>query len=141
MLAECSIDVCLVAATITSVRLEPGDDVRVDPQRNLLLHRPVEDSAPGIGPVKNLRGISCVDLVVGQSLQRPYLRLNVCRQLSHVLLDRPSLMSHRLACRHDTPAPRVEIRPSVGHQHNLGPHHANGSPRLPLSSLLADRTS
>ena len=72
-----------VAATITSVGLEPGDDVRVDPQRNLLLHRPVEDSAPGIGPVKNLQGIGRVDLVVGQSLQR--LNLRLCQYHAHQL--------------------------------------------------------
>ena len=77
MLAERSIDVRLVSATATSLGLEPGYDVRVEPQRNLLLYRPVEDSAPGVGPIENLRGVGRVDLVVGQSLQRPYLRLNV----------------------------------------------------------------
>ena len=66
MLTEGPIDVRLVAATITSVGLEPGNDVRVEPQRNLLRHRPVENSAPGIGPIENLRGIGRVDLVVGQ---------------------------------------------------------------------------
>ena len=80
MLAERSIDVRLVSATATSLGLEPGYDVRVEPQRNLLLYRPVEDSAPGVGPIENLRGVGRVDLVVGQSLQRPYLRLNVWRQ-------------------------------------------------------------
>ncbi len=83
MLAECAIDVRLVAATITSVGLEPGDDVRVDPQRNPLLHRLVEDSASGVGPIENLRGIGHIDLVVGQSLQRPNLRL--CQHHAHQL--------------------------------------------------------
>ena len=72
-------DVRLVAATIAGSGLELGDDVRVDPQLNLLLHRPVEDSAPGVGPIKNLRGIGRVDLVVGQSLQH----LNLCLYQHH----------------------------------------------------------
>ena len=49
---ERSIDVRLVFATSTSMGLEPGYDVRVKPQRNLLLRRPVEDPAPGVGPVE-----------------------------------------------------------------------------------------
>ena len=77
MLTERSIDVRLVPATVTSMGPEPGYDVCVNPQRNLLLYRPVEDTAPGVGPVENLRGVGRVDLVVGQSLHRPYLRLNV----------------------------------------------------------------
>ncbi len=83
MLTECSFDVRLVAATIAGSGLEPGDDVRVDPQRNLLLHRPVEDSAPGVGPIENLRNIGRVDLVVGQSLQR--LNLRLCQHHAHRL--------------------------------------------------------
>ena len=75
MLTERSVDVRLVSATATSMGLEPGYDVRVEPQRNLLFDRPVEDTAPGVGPVENLRGVGRVDPVVGQSLQRPYLRL------------------------------------------------------------------
>ena len=73
VLAERSIDVRLVSPAVTSTGLEPGDDVRVDPQRNLLLYGPVEDPAPGVGPVENLRGAGRVDLVLRQSLQRPYL--------------------------------------------------------------------
>ena len=68
VLAERSIDVRLVSLAVTSTGLEPGDDVRVDPQRNLLLYRPVEDPAPGVGPVENLRGVGRVDLVFRQSL-------------------------------------------------------------------------
>ena len=64
MVAERSIDVRLVSATATSLGLEPGYDVRVEPQRNLLLYRPVEDSAPGVGPIENLRDVGRVDLVV-----------------------------------------------------------------------------
>ena len=80
VLTERSIDVRLVSATATSLGLKPGYDVRVEPQRNLLLYRPVEDSAPGVGPVENLRGVGRVDPVVWQSLQRPHLRLDVWGQ-------------------------------------------------------------
>ena len=34
-------------------------------------HGSVEDPAPGVGPVENLRGVSRVDLVLGQSFQCP----------------------------------------------------------------------
>ena len=72
VLAEGTIDVRLVS-TSAGLGLEPCNDVCVDPQRNLLLHRPIEDSAPGVGPVDNFRGVGRVDLVVGQNFQRPYL--------------------------------------------------------------------
>ena len=78
VLAEGAIDVRLVS-TSAGLGLEPCNDVCVDSQRNLLLHRPIEDSAPGVGPVDNFRGVGRVDLVVGQSFQRPNLRLNVWR--------------------------------------------------------------
>ena len=74
------------SAIATSSSLEPGYDVRVEPQRNLLLHMPVEDPAPCVEPVEILRGFGHVNPVVGQSLQRPYLRLNACRLFSNVLL-------------------------------------------------------
>jgi hypothetical protein len=44
---------------------------------NLLVYGPVEDPAPGFEPVENLRGVGGVDLVLRQSLQGPYLLLNV----------------------------------------------------------------
>ena len=50
-------------------------------------------------------------------------------------------MSRRLACRNDTPDPRTAIRSSVDHLHNLSSHHADGSPPLLLSRLLANRAS
>ena len=78
VLAEGGIDVRLVSSSV-GLGLELCNDVCVDPQRNLLLHRPIEDSAPGVGPVDNFRGVGRVDLVVGQNFQRPYLRLNVWR--------------------------------------------------------------
>ena len=62
VLTERPVDVRLVAAAVTSVGLEPGYDVRVEPDRNLPLHRSVEYLAPGIGPVENLRRIGRVDL-------------------------------------------------------------------------------
>ena len=77
MIAKGYIDVRLVPATADSLGFEPSYDVCVQPQRNLLFYRPVEDSAPGVGPVENLRCIGCVDLVVRQTLQRLYLLLNV----------------------------------------------------------------
>lgn len=77
VLAESSIDLCLVSAAAMSLSLEPGYDIRVESQRDLLLHRPIENSAPGIRPVENLRGVSRIDLVVWQNLQGPYLRLNI----------------------------------------------------------------
>lgn len=46
--AESAIDVCLVAAPVTRMSLEPDKDVRVDPQCNLLFHGPIEDSPPGV---------------------------------------------------------------------------------------------
>ncbi len=67
MLTERSVDVRLVSVAVTSMGLEPGDDVRVEPQRNLLFDRPVEDTTPSVGPVENLRGFGCVNLIVGQS--------------------------------------------------------------------------
>ena len=50
MVAERLIDERLVPAAIGSAGLEPGYDVRVQPQRDLLLHWPVEHAPPGIGP-------------------------------------------------------------------------------------------
>ena len=52
-------------------------DIFVLHSRSLLLSRPIEDPAPGVGPVENLRGVGSVDLVLRQSLQPPYLLLNV----------------------------------------------------------------
>ena len=75
--SEGYVDVRLVSATAAGLGLEPGYDVRIEPQRNLLLYRAVEDSSPGVGPVQNLRSIGCIDLMVSQSLQRLYLLLYV----------------------------------------------------------------
>ena len=52
MLAEGSVDVRLISTTATSLSLEPGDDVRVQSERDLLLDRPIEDPALGVGPVE-----------------------------------------------------------------------------------------
>ena len=51
------------------------------------------------------------------------------------------LMCRCLACRNDAPNPRTAIRSSVDHFHNLSSHHADGSPSLLLSRLLANRAS
>ena len=67
VIAECPIDVCLVSATVTGMGLEPGDDVCVEPQRDLLFNGPVEDAAPGVRPVEDLRSVARVDLIVGQA--------------------------------------------------------------------------
>ena len=89
MFAEHTIDLRLVSPAVAITGLEPGDDIRVQPQRNLLLHRPIEDPAPRIGPVENLRRVGGIDLVLRQCLERPYLLLNVRRQLSNVLVYKP----------------------------------------------------
>ena len=77
MLAKSRVDVRLVSASITSASPEPGYDVRIKPQCDLLLHGAIEYTSPGIRPVENLRGLGRVDLVPRQSIQRPYLLLNV----------------------------------------------------------------
>lgn len=90
VLAERPVYVRLVSATVTSMTFEPRDDVRVEPDRNLLLHRPVENPAPRVRPVEYLWSIRRVDLVVVESLQRPHLLLNIGWQLSHIPLHKPS---------------------------------------------------
>ena len=52
VLTESAIYVRLVAAPAASTSLEPGNDVCINPERNLLLHRTIEDPPPGVGPVE-----------------------------------------------------------------------------------------
>ena len=54
MFPQSTIDVGLVATPSGSPFLEPGHDVSVQPQGDLLLDRPVEIGAAGVGPVQNL---------------------------------------------------------------------------------------
>ena len=61
---------------------------RVQPQRDLLLDGTVEDSTPGVGPVEDLRRVGGVYPVFRQSLQCPYLFLNIRRQFRDVLLHK-----------------------------------------------------
>lgn len=58
----------------------------------------VEDPVPGVGPVEYLRSVGRVDLVVGESLERPDLCLNVRWQLRRVLRD--TLPSHASSLAH-----------------------------------------
>ena len=64
MLAKSRVDVCLVSATVTSASPEPGYDVRIKPECDLLLHGAIEYTSPGIRPVEDLRGVGHVDLVL-----------------------------------------------------------------------------
>ena len=61
-----AVDVGLVTAAALGASLEPCHEVRIEPQRDLLFDRTVEDTPPRVRPVKHLGNVARVDPVVGQ---------------------------------------------------------------------------
>jgi hypothetical protein len=57
VLAQHSIDACLISLIGARVALEPSHDIGIEPQGQLLFDRPIEQAAPGPGPVKKLRRV------------------------------------------------------------------------------------
>ena len=80
VVSESGVDVGLVAAPVALVGLEPGDDIRVQAQGDLLLHRPVEHTSFGVRPVEDFGDIVSVDFVLGLVGQRLNLGLYVWGQ-------------------------------------------------------------
>ena len=58
-----AVDIGLIAAAALGASLEPSNDVRVEPQRDLLLDRTIEDVAARAHPARNFEA---VNLVVGR---------------------------------------------------------------------------
>jgi hypothetical protein len=89
--AQRSIDPCLIALIGCRVALEPGNDIGIEAERQLLLDGSIEKAALGPGPVKELRRIRCIDGVIGERRERLQLRLPLGRQPRqwHAPADRP----------------------------------------------------
>src|SRR4051794_40767586 len=64
--AQCSIDPCLITFIGFRVALEPGDDIGVQAECQLLLDRSIEQPTRGAGPVENLRRVRRIDDAIGQ---------------------------------------------------------------------------
>jgi hypothetical protein len=66
VLAQCSIDTCLITLIGRRVTLEPGDHIGVQAERQLLLDGPIEQATLGAGPVEKFRRVRRVDSAIGQ---------------------------------------------------------------------------
>src|SRR5262245_51311973 len=64
------IDPGLIALSAASATLEPGNDVGVDSERELLLHWPEEQAALRPGPIDDLGDIARIDLSIRQRRKR-----------------------------------------------------------------------
>ena len=54
---------------------EPCHHVGIQPQRDLLLHWPIQGTASGTGPIQNLGYVARIDFLVGKGRKRLNLRL------------------------------------------------------------------
>jgi len=88
MAAQRAVDVGLVASSSAGVALEPGDDVRIQAEGDLLLDGAIQRAPLGCRPVEHLRYLGRVDLVVGQLLQSGNLLLLISGESVSALLHR-----------------------------------------------------
>ena len=73
--AKHAVDFGLVSPAIRNVCPEPCHYIGIQPQCDLLLHRPIQETTTGTGPLPNFGHIARIDLVVGEKCQRVDLRL------------------------------------------------------------------
>ena len=82
MLAQGTVDARLVTPATLGMRLEPCQNIRVQPYRDLPLYWPVENAPTGIRRIEEFRNAGRVDLVIGLALQGLDLCPLILRQLN-----------------------------------------------------------
>jgi hypothetical protein len=130
--AERAIDACLIAFIGLRVRPEPGDDLGIEPKRQLLLDGPIEQAAFGVGPVENLRRVRCIDGFVRQGRERfQLLPLHARQRFRSSLLHRAFLIYSGRFPATDDAADRLVaqgfgFRPSMNHEQQYRPDKPDG---------------
>ena len=75
MFAQYAVDLGLVSPSIWSVCPEPCHHVGIQPQRDLLLHWPIQGTASGTGPIQNLGYVARINFLIGKGRKLLNLRL------------------------------------------------------------------
>src|SRR5206468_2961991 len=75
ILAQGTVDICLITLTLGPSRSEPFDHISIDPQRDLPFDWRVQQAAARSRPVADLRHVAGINLLLGQCRQHVQLSL------------------------------------------------------------------
>src|SRR5258708_11768833 len=86
MLTQSLVDIGLVAPAFCRTALEPRDHIGINAERELLLHRSIEDTPLRSRPIANLGYLARINLLVSDCGKRTEFGTLLCREPARIAL-------------------------------------------------------